>query len=428
MRPEHSLPAPVPYHTLALVALGGGVVLLLASVCAAVSFALAPLLVKTASLATSTFILSVAAVAFGYGIALLWVGRSLAQKRPGLPLRLPSPLVFIAVFVAALALGQIILTLNLAPAYFFPLWHVVASLGVPLAVLSYAARRLPPISARSMLAQFAWGGLVTIALSLVFELVIGGILAGLAFVGIVVVLGNERAARLWDAVQSGVTDLPRALQIIMQEPLAIFIIALAALVMFLIVVPLIEETLKATGPAALIARRRGGGAGLSKSEIVLWGLAAGAGYAFTENMFNAAGALQSRDSASIWAAGMLIRSGTTLMHMLATTTVVIGWYQALVNGKVMRLLLLLLAAIAAHAVWNSGAILFGSFASFGDASREVISISTFLLGVSLLLLSGLFVVFLIWLVRLVRWAKPPPVEIITPQDMERLTPGEIREI
>lgn len=418
----------VPYRSLAVVALGGGALLLALSACALLGFLVIPIVQTATALVTNTSLLSFAAVGVGYGSLLILIGRGLRQNRPATFQRLPSPLVFLALFLVALVIGQVTLSLDFAPAYFFPWWHVLASLGVPLAVLAFAVRRLPPIPIRTLLAQFSWGGLVTIALAVVFELVIGGILAAVAFVGIIIVLGSERTRALLDTLVSGFNPT-RAIEIITQEPLAILIVALTAIVLFVVVVPLIEETLKAGGPAILMARRVRAKTLPTKGEVVLWGVAAGAGYAFTENLFNATNALSGGQGAdSFWAAGMLIRSGTSLMHIVATTTVTIGWYQTLVNGKTARLFWLVLLAMAAHALWNTGAIIFGTVASLGSQNPALTVVSTLFVGMALLLLVVLCVVFLFWLARLVRWAQPPPVEIITAQNETRLNLAQVKEI
>jgi hypothetical protein len=224
------------------------------------------------------------------------------------------------------------------------------------------------------------------------------------------VLGAQRFQLLLEALQAAAQNPQRMIDALMAEPLAILLVACVALLLFVFIVPLLEELLKATGPAILIGRRMRANALPSKSQVVLWGLAAGAGYAFTENMFNTQGALTSASGVTnSWATAMVLRSGTTLMHMIATGTVAVAWYQLIVNKKTTRWLVLLAAAMTAHAVWNSAAVLLGA----ASASAANALLNALLLGGVLLFLALLFVAFLFWLARLIHWAQPPPVEIIT---------------
>lgn len=411
---ETPTPVTPPYRTLALAALGVGALLLAGSVCAGFSFLLVPLLGAPGALATNTSVGSIVAIAMGYGALLVLIGRGLLREQGSARFHLPSPVLFLVGFFVVLLVGQAILTVNVGSAYLFPAWHVLASLFVPLTVLSFAAQRVSPVSMRSMLAQFSWGGLVTIALAVVFELVIGIVLLVVAVIALTLVLGAERIRELGTAFQSGAGDPERLMEIIAREPIALVIGAVAALVMFVLVVPLLEEILKATGPAILMARRVRAN-GISKSEALLWGLAAGAGYAFTENMFNAQGAVANSEGVvGFWAAAMLLRAGTSLLHMIATATVAVGWYQALIDKKTKRLLWLVAASTAAHAAWNSGAVLLGGVSVLNQAGGNLALLSTFLTAAVLLFLILLFVGFVIWLMRLVRWAQTPAVEMILP--------------
>jgi hypothetical protein len=403
-------PATPPFHTLALVALGAGALLLLAGVCGALSFLLVPIFETTNALRTNTALFSAAALALAYGAVLVGVGRGLRYAQASPNLHLPSPLWLLAGYLLVLGTGQTVLSRNLLPEYLFPAWHVLAALLVPLAALAFAARRLREISLRSMLAQFAWGGLVTTALALVFELIIGLLLLGLALAAIVLLLGLERTQALVDGMQLAENGPEEALNVLMGEPSVVVIAALAAIILFVVIVPLLEELLKGAGPAYLIARHRKDAARPLRGQVVLWGLAAGAGYAFTENLFNTQGAISGGAGVvNLWASAMLLRSGTSLMHMVATATVAVGWFEALALGKRARGLALFGGALTAHAAWNTGALSLGGVAA--GVGTEGLGIA--LLALALLFLSGLFVVMVVGLVYLIRWAQPPPIEIIT---------------
>jgi hypothetical protein len=101
--------------------------------------------------------------------------------------------------------------------------------------------------------------------------------------------------------------------------------------------------------------------------------------------------------------------------MIATATVALGWYYALVLNQRGRLVLFLLAAVAVHALWNTSALLLGGVSMLSSLNPDLALFTTALVGLVLILLIALFGGFLFWLRALVRWAQPPPVEIITPQ-------------
>jgi RsiW-degrading membrane proteinase PrsW (M82 family) len=219
---------------------------------------------------------------------------------------------------------------------------------------------------------------------------------------------------LLQELQSNVTDPESALRVVSAEPLLLLLAGSTVVLLFVLVIPLLEELIKAAGPAIAISRRIRTSAAPTKSEVIMWGLAAGAGFAFTENVLNTQGVLTGGDGlGGLWAGAMLLRVGTTCMHMVTTGTVAVGWYYALVERRRSRMLLLLAAATVAHAVWNTAAIALGGIAVMTTANPDLGFVAGCLAILALFLLFGLFAAFVYWLVRLIRWAQPPPVEIIT---------------
>lgn len=383
-----------------------GVALLVVSVCALLTFLIYPFLPRPDALPVNTAVLSIAAILIVYGALLIYIGRALQQDRLRAPFRLPSPYVLLGAFFLALVVGQLILLVNILPALLFPLWHVLVSLLFPLTMLAFVTPRLDLVSTRSVLAQFTWGGLVTILLALVLELVIGGILAVLALVGIALVLGPNPMNELARALTQVPADSGRIIEIVLQQPLSALIAGGAAFFMIVVLVPFIEELLKATGPALLMARRVRNNFLPTRGNALLWGLAAGAGYAFSENMLNGQGTLTGGEGLSnFWAGAMLLRAGTSLMHMITTATVSAGWYEALVARRVLRMPLLLLAAVLAHAIWNTSALLLAGVSASRTANTPLASISTALNILVLGLLAVLFAGGLFWLRALVQWAR-----------------------
>ncbi|MBI4673057.1 MAG: PrsW family intramembrane metalloprotease [Chloroflexi bacterium] len=393
-------------RSLAVISLGVGALLLVVSACVVVTFLVVPFLLRQDALAVNTAVLSIAAILIVYGALLILIGRALEQDKLRAPFRLPAPYWILGAFFLVLILGQIILVVDAAPAYLFPLWHVLASLLFPLAALAYATQQVDFVSTRSVLAQFAWGGLVTIALALVLELVIGGFLAILALLGLAVVLGPDEIAELLRALRTVPTDTQRIGEIVLREPLSALIAGGTALTLVVILVPLLEELLKGAGAAILIVRRTRSGSVPTRGNVLLWGLAAGAGFAFSENMLNGQGTLNNANGLTgIWAGAMILRAGTTMMHLVATATVAIGWYQALVEHKLIRLPLLLLVAVLMHAIWNSAALLLAGVSASTGAGTRLADFSVLLGALVLGLLAFLFVGCLFWLRALLQWAR-----------------------
>ena len=114
----------------------------------------------------------------------------------------------------------------------------------------------------------------------------------------------------------------------------------AALVLVAVLIPLVEEAIKTIG-VGLMANQRP-----SLPEAVLWGLAAGAGFAIAEGLLNSTGAL------GAWLATVLLRLGTTLLHCLTGALVGVAWYQLFTQQRWARGLGLYLASVAIHGLWN----------------------------------------------------------------------------
>ncbi len=390
--------------------LGVGALLLLVSACAVVTFFVVPFLAHQDALALNTAVLSVGAILIVYGALLILIGRALRDDTWRAPFHLAPPYLFLGAFLVVLVIGQAILVSNVAPAYLFPLWHVLASLLFPLAVLAYVTPRVDAASTRSVLAQFVWGGLVTIGLALVLELAIGGFLAILAVFGLAIVLGPDDIAELWRAFSAAPPDLQRITEIVLREPLSTLIVGGTAFTLVVILVPLLEELLKAAGPAIMIARRVRNEFPPTRGNVLLWGIAAGAGFAFSENMLNGQGTLNNADSVTgIWAGAMLLRAGTSMMHLITTATVAVGWYEALAQRKFIRLPLLLLVAVLMHAIWNSAALLLAGVTASARAGTPLADFSVVLSALVLGLLACLFVGGLFWLRALLQWARRPAI-------------------
>jgi hypothetical protein len=185
----------------------------------------------------------------------------------------------------------------------------------------------------------------------------------------------------------------------------LIIVAAAAVLLLSVIVPLVEETLKGLAAAVAIWRYRP-----AAGQALLWGLAAGAGYAFSENLLNASGSVPSAaGSACLWAPVIVIRAGTSLVHMAATATVALGWFNLLVLRRRAGSIPFFLAALAAHGFWNLIAILLGSALSnlniCQDPARIFAGSSGLASAGALLIIALLLALAGLWIVALVTWAR-----------------------
>lgn len=385
---------------------GGFFVLL--SVFGMLAYLVVPLARPRNALADNVTLASASSIGLVFGLIILGVAIAVLRGTTLPRFTLPSPLVFVAIFFLVIGFGQAILFANIGAAYLFPPWHVLASLMLPLAALAYGARRLAPAAGQTVLAEFAWGGAATVLLALVFELVVGVFLVtGVALV-LAVLMGPDRLTQLVDQLRSistGAADPERIIALLRAEPLALVLAILAAVTFFSVIGPLIEETLKGLGPGIWIVRTKP-----TAGRALLWGLAAGAGFAFSENLLMGANLVNGGGgTGQLWWLPMLLRGGTSLVHVGATATVSLGWYSAFVEARRTSALLFFFAGFAAHGTWNlltivvSGAI---SGAGLLQATAGGFPIGAVLLAALAITVFVLLVLAaVLWIAWLIRWAK-----------------------
>jgi hypothetical protein len=126
-------------------------------------------------------------------------------------------------------------------------------------------------------------------------------------------------------------------------------VVLAALSVFSVLVPLLEELFKPLVIWALL------GLDARPADGLVLGAVAGAGFGLVETLFNLSNpAVQSQ-----WLMLIVGRTGTNLLHI--TTTALIGWslVSAWRSGKFGRLGLAYLAAVSLHGLWNAFSLISG---------------------------------------------------------------------
>jgi hypothetical protein len=405
--PTPGVPPTSSARVLAGLAAVFGAFLLLMSICGMFAYLILPIVRPGNALADNTILASGCAIGLIFGVIILVVARAIIRGRSLPPFILPSPGLFLGLFLLVIGIGQGILYAQVGAAYLFPPWHVLASLMLPLAALAYASRRLTPAPGQAVLGQLAWGGAGSVMLALVLELVVGVFLFLAAALVLAAVLGPDQLNQLVDQFRTfanGSLDVERIVAVLTRQPFVLVIAIAAALAFFTVIGPVIEESLKGLGPGIWIIRTRP-----SASRALLWGLAAGAGFAFSENLLLGANLVSGQGGGGgLWAALILARAGTSLVHVAATGTVSLGWYSAFAGGRRSSFLLFFIAGFGAHGSWNLLTILLSSALSAGGSFTFASGILGGIGMVIAVLAIAVFVLLVLaaalWIGWLIRWA------------------------
>jgi hypothetical protein len=353
------------------------------------------------ALAMATASVSFLALAVGLGLSLAWqAGQAIAGRQSG-RFRPRRIWIWLLLFVAALVLGQLALSSDLAVLLTFPFFHVMAASLPPLVILALMGRGLGGAARwRDVVLETGSGAFLStfLAFSLEFAAILGIMAAGLAIVAMRpggVTLLQTLASRLQDP---GWLQNPSRLASFVESP-----IILAAVLLFLAgIIPTIEETVKTLGVGLLAYRHP------SMPEAVVWGLAGGAGFALAEGLFNSISGLDA------WAGVVMLRVGASMLHCFTGGLMGLGWYYLLAERRWWRTLGLYTASVALHGLWNALAagMTLISLRAAGEglpvAPRAVTGLGSFAI-LALLLLLTLGVVFgLVALARHARRHGPVP--------------------
>ncbi len=278
------------------------------------------------------------------GLSLAWQAvaalRGKASKRLAPTLAWGAGLV--GLYLAALAGGQTILSLKLTPAITLPPFHILA-LGIPALLCLWGVVSLakePRLTWRQVWGGLGGGAFGAVGLAFTTELVllVLGIMVAAVFLG-----QSPNWSRLLAQPQLTPGELADSplIRSLIRNPIVI----LTLFASFSLVVPIIEETAKSLVPALAGTWR-----GLSATQIFLWGVAGGAGFAVVEGLLN--GGL----SVEGWVSVALLRIGASAMHCLTAGLTGWGWGQVWTQRKWLRLLLAYVIAVAIHGTWNGVSI------------------------------------------------------------------------
>ena len=294
--------------------------------------------------ATETLPLAgVMGVSLGFGVPLVVHGMSAWRARPSRPFSPPRVWPMWLAWIILIILGAVVSLMDLSPTALLPPIHILTMSISPLITLWSAGQALNGTggSWRDVVAAVVSGGSLGLGLSFV-----GEALMGLALFVIVLAVawvtpgGKEQIIALGNYLQdpTWVKDLSNLAELLLSPPAAV-----AALGIFAIPIPLIEEAFK-TLAAGVVARW----ARPHPARAFLWGVGAGAGFALVENVFN--GALGGAEG---WPVGAVARLGATLMHCATGGLVGWGWGQLWAKRRPLRLVGSYAGAVFIHGVWNA---------------------------------------------------------------------------
>jgi RsiW-degrading membrane proteinase PrsW (M82 family) len=290
------------------------------------------------------------ALGIGLGVPLAvqgWAGWQERRSRPFNPSQtrwfwlalLPLQLILVV-------LGAAVSLIPLAPIFLLPPIHALAMSIPPLLVLGLVGWGLRGRggSRREATAGMASGGCLGMGLSLIGEILI---LFVVIVVAVMVVMITPGAAEQINELVKDMRNPAWQTDIAKMSSLILSPVVIANVFGILcIATPLIEETAKALA---------GGIVGFwvrpHPARAFLWGVAAGAGFALAENLFNgAAGGAES------WVLGAVTRLGTTAMHCFTSGLVGWGCGQLWASRRPLRSLGAYAAAVFIHGLWNAAAI------------------------------------------------------------------------
>jgi RsiW-degrading membrane proteinase PrsW (M82 family) len=286
-------------------------------------------------------------------------------------LRLPLFYIFWIIFGLVLGVGNLLLNLNIASTFAFPVIFLLGAALPTLAVLSWATRRLNfPISWRQGMLAIASGS----TLSIIATLLLGSVLPYLMYLLIYPL----------ESIAYSITDLlyfegPGFLERLFFTPeVVVFLIFIA------LQAPIPEEFAKWLG-LPLFGRLRI----KNERQAFVIGLFSGAGFAILENMLYEG--LYAQWSGWTWGGITLLRGFGSVLHPLCTGLVALGWYRSKEEG-IMVFFKHYFWAVGLHTLWNGGfepLVFLTGFDYYSDSFGDVVFYGEYINGVLIVFLVAL---------------------------------------
>lgn len=285
--------------------------------------------------------------------------------------------------VVLIGLGQLFVSFNWLPDLAIAIVQPLIFLAGALLLLAVVGSTHTGLSRLRAWGHFISGAWLAVALAFVAEVGVIIVMGVIVIVFLAVTAPGEarEVVNLLRHAQNGAVN-EQALMGMLLRPWVIVSAYLAVSV----VIPLIEEALKPIGVVLLIGRKPEPG------PAFLGGLLGGLGFAVLESLGNL---INIQDP---WAALVIARVGTLVMHGFTAGLVGWGWGQ-LSRGKPLRLALAYLAAVTIHGLWNGAVVTFVFAGVAIEDSPTNVGYSALLVGGVLLILTLVVscVAGLIWL-------------------------------
>lgn len=275
------------------------------------------------------------------GLAAAWHSWRAIRGLPSSIFRPKKLGLLVLLFFLVLAIGQLVLSLDLLPVITFPPLHVVATVLPPLLVLALVGRALGAVTSwRDVTLQTASGAFLAAPLAFGLEAIAVLGLLTVTFARLALSPGGQELLETSTKYLQDPSWLqdPAALLPTFMSP-AILAVAFALVA---VVIPIVEESVKTIGVAVTSSFRRP-----TLAQAFFWGLACGAGFALVENLFNTTNALEA------WAPLVLLRIGATLLHCFTGALMGLAWYQILIKRHWGYSLGLYATCLAVHGMWNA---------------------------------------------------------------------------
>ncbi|TAK70526.1 MAG: hypothetical protein EPO22_01595 [Dehalococcoidia bacterium] len=307
----------------------------------------------------------IAAWFFVPGVLLTYHGISASMGEGSSQYQPPIALVGIVLFAGVVAVGEVNMASGDAVAAPMPLLHVLAAALPGLTYVGLASRG-------SFLRGVPVRGLTWRQLTLAFALSMGvaamiamyvNSIAGLCAT-VLLLVHNGTFHHVTGT--SGIGDrLSEAKDILSHNEQWV-----ANLIAIAVVPPIVEEFAKGLGARFMM---RGN---TTRAQAYALGAAAGAGFGFLEGLLYGAGGIS--NELGDWWAIMLVRAGSTSLHVFNTGLVGLAWWYWSIARRPRVGVALFGAAVAAHAIWNGLAVtLFSQILWLRTVDNHILEIATY---------------------------------------------------
>lgn len=267
------------------------------------------------------------------GMLAVYHGAGSILNRPSGSLKLPPIYAFWIAFAMVLGLGNLLLYFRVSQAFLFPPVFALGATLPTIGVVAWAARRLGwPITWRQGALALISGGTLSIFVAILLE-------TFLPYLAYVLIAPLRFLANSFGDITA--LSGPGFLERLFFSPLLIIFLITTALA-----APIPEELAKALY-LPIFGRIRL----TNERQVVLVGLASGAGFAILENMLYEG--LYAQYNGWSWGGVTLLRGIGAVLHPFCTSLVALGWWRMRADG-VGRLLKAYALAVGLHTLWNGG--------------------------------------------------------------------------